>query len=146
MSHATRPPTAKSKYVPRPSGFLEFEPVSLDSARAALEEIDEGIAALASPEYWQTVRRAPLATDRALTGRALSWLTELPEIVRPRATAQRYPRIVNALASAWGDAHARAKYFEHLLNDRRRGRRGFPIDVERELRALHQYTGTPARR
>lgn len=141
-----RPPLAKPKYVPRPSGLMEFEPVSLDSARAALDEIDAGMAAMVSPEYWAKVRRAPLATDRALTGRALNWLGDLPEVVRPRITTERYPRIVNALAAAWGDPYARGKYFDHLLNDRRRGRRGFPIDVERELRALHQHAETLTRR
>ena len=125
---------------------MEFEPVSIDSARAALDEVDEGMAALVSPEYWQTVRRAPLATDRALTGRTLIWLADLPEAVRPRVTVERYARIVNALAAAWDDVHARGKYFEHLLNDRRRGRRGFPIDVERELKTLHEHARTLTRR
>ena len=125
---------------------MEFEPVSIDSAAAALDEIDAGMAAMVSPDYWQKVRRAPLATDRALTGRALTWLGDLPGVVCPRVTSERYPRIVNALAAAWDDPHARGKYFEHLLNDRRRGRRGFPVDVERELRVLHQYSGTLSRR
>lgn len=134
--------TTQPTYVPRQSGLMDFEPVSVDSARAALDELPEGMAALLNNQYWEKVRRAPLATDRALTGRAMEWVGRLPEDLRPRVTCDRYARIVNALAAAWGDAHAREKTFEHLLNDRRRGRRGFPVDVERELSALCLYAST----
>jgi hypothetical protein len=131
-------------YVPRRSGLMEFEPVSIDSARAALDELPEGMAVLLDSGYWQKVRRAPLATDRALTGRAMHWAGELPSEVRPSITCERYPRVINALVDAWHDANAREKMFDHLLNDRRRGRRGFPIDVERELSALCLYaSGLP---
>lgn len=132
------PPT----FVPSTSGLMDFEPVSVDSARAALDELPEGMAALLDTQYWEKVRRAPLATDRALTGRSMAWVGQLPEALRPRATCERYARIVNALAAAWGDAHARERYFDHLLNDRRRGRRGFPVDVERELSALCLHAST----
>ena len=89
-----------------------------------------------SPEYWAKVRRKTLATDRALTGRSMKWLAELPEDLRPVITMQRYARVINSIVDAWPDAQHRDEVFENLLNDRRRGRRGFPIDVERELSAL----------
>ena len=123
-------------WTPRRSGLMDFEPVSVDSARAALDELPEGMAAMLNPEYWEKVRRAPLATDRALTGRTMAWLSELPTQVRPELTTERYPRVLNAIAAAWDDEHGRDKVFDHLLNDRRRGRRGFPIDIEREISAL----------
>jgi hypothetical protein len=100
------PPT--TAYVPRSSGMMEFEPVSIDEARAALDEIDPSITALVGPEYWTKVRRKTQPTDRALTGLSMTWLAALPA-------------------------------FDDLLNSRRRGRRGFPIDVERELSALCLY-------
>lgn len=134
--------TTQPHYVPRKSGLMDFEPVSVDSARAALDELPEGMAALLNNQYWEKVRRAPLATDRALTGRTMEWVGRLPAPLRPLATCDRYARIVNALAAAWNDPHARERYFEHLLNDRRRGRRGFPVDVERELTALGQYANS----
>jgi hypothetical protein len=130
------------KYVPRRSGLMEFEPVSIDSARAALDELPEGMARLLDSQYWEKVRRAPLATDRLLTGKAMGWVSELPDQLRPRATVDRYARIVNALAAAWHDEVGRDKMFEHLLNDRRVGRRGFPPDVERELSALCLYASS----
>ena len=129
-------PLPPNKFTPSPSGFVEFEPVSVDSARAALDELPAGVEVLLDDSYWQKVRRAPLATDRALTGQAMAWIAELPEAVQPRLTSERYPRVVNALAAAWHDGHARNNMFEHLLNGRRSGRRGFPIDIERELSAL----------
>jgi hypothetical protein len=134
--------TSQPQYVPRKSGLMDFEPVSIDSARASLDELPEGMAALLDGQYWEKVRRAPLATDRALTGRAMEWVARLAPPLQPRATVDRYARIVNALAAAWDDPHARARYFEHLLSDRRRGRRGFPPDVERELRLLGRYADT----
>jgi hypothetical protein len=78
-----------SAYVPRSSGLMEFEPVSIDEARAALDEIDAAMASMLSPEYWTKVRRKTLATDRALTGRSMKWLADLPEEVRPVVTMQR---------------------------------------------------------
>ena len=43
------------------------------------------------------------------------------------------------LAAAWNGPESRDECLEHLLNDRRRGRRGFPPDVERELVTLRRY-------
>lgn len=133
MNTAKTPPQP-----PDPSEALEFEPVSLDAARAAHDELPSGVEKMLDhvPGYWQKNRRAPLATDRGLTGAAMDWLAQLPPGVHPHAVCERYPRIVNAIAGAWPHAEARAQIFDHLLNDRRTGRRGFPIDVEREISAL----------
>lgn len=135
---------AQTKYVPRRSGLMDFEPVSVDEARAALDDMPDGVATFLGSQYWEKVRRSPLATDRALTGRAMAWLGELHESLRPQATVARYPRVINSIVDAWPDAQARDQVFEHLLNGRRRGRRGFPIDVERELSTLCLYaSGLP---
>jgi hypothetical protein len=137
MSAKRRTPQQQpTAYVPRRSGLMEFEPVSIDEARAALDEIDAAMASLIRPEYWLNVRRKPLASDRALTGRSMKWLAELPEDLRPVVTMQRYARVINSIVDAWPDPDDRDEVFENLLNDRRKGRRGFPIDVERELSSL----------
>jgi hypothetical protein len=122
--------------------MMEFEPVSIDSARAALDELPPDVASLVNPDYWVKARRAPLATDRALTGAAMAWLGELPPEVRPLVTVERYARIVNTIAAAWASERECEKVFDHLLNDRRRGRRGFPIDVEREISTLWLYASS----
>jgi hypothetical protein len=140
MSSLKPPP----KFQPSATGVLDFETVSLDSARAALDELPTGVARVldAVPGYWQKNRRAALASDRALTGVAMDWAVQLPENVRPLVTSERYPRIINAIADAWADPRTRAEMFDHLLNDRRTGRRGFPIDVEREISALCLYASS----
>lgn len=137
MSTKKPPP----KYKPSPSGLMEFEPVSIEAARAVHEEIPPDVARALDyvPGYWEKNRRPALATDRALTGRAMEWTSQLPENLRPVVTTARYPRIVNVIAASWSDPAARAEMFDHLLNDRRVGRRGFPIDVEREIAALCLY-------
>ena len=138
------PPNPPTKYRPSAVGTLDFQSVSIDSARAALDELPSGVERVldAMPGYWQKNRRAALATDRALTGRAMDWSVQLPQNIRPLVTTERYPRIVNALADAWPDSDARTELFDHLLNDRRVGRRGFPIDVEREISALCLYASS----
>ena len=121
--------------------MMEFQPTTIDDARAVLDELPPDVARVLEsvPGYWQKNRRSPLATDRALTGRAMDWTRQLPENLRPRLTTERYPRIVNAIADTWPDAKARAEMFDHLLNDRRVGRRGFPVEIEREIAALCLY-------
>jgi hypothetical protein len=120
MSAKRRVPP-RTAYVPSASGMMEFEPVSIESAREALDEIDATMASMLSPEYWAKVRRKTQATDRALTGRSMKWLAELPEELRPVITMHRYARVINVIVDAWPN---------------RKGRRGFPVDVERELSAL----------
>jgi hypothetical protein len=141
MNPKRPPPRPTPKFEPTASGLLEFEPVSIDSARAALDELPTDVARVLEtvPGFWQKNRRPPLATDRSLTGRAMAWVSQLPPHVHPKATILRYARIINAIADAWADPAARMDMFDHLLNDRRVGRRGFPIDVEREISALCLY-------
>jgi len=124
--------------------MMEYEPVSVDSARAILDELPTDVARVLEsvPGFWQKHRRPPLATDRPLPGRALEWVGRLPAHVYPKATIARYARIINAIADAWADPVARTEMFDHLLNDRRVGRRGFPIDVEREISALCLYASS----
>ena len=141
MSPRKPPPP---KYKPTPSGLMEFQPVSIDDAREALDALPLDVARVLEsvPGYWPKHRRPALATDRALTGRAMTWLGELPAKLRPQVTIDRYARVVNAIADAWADPAARAEMFDHLLNDRRIGRRGFPIEVEQEISALCLHAST----
>ena len=105
------PPNLPPKFKPSSSGVLDFHSVSLDSARAALDELPSGVERVLDgvPGYWVKNRRTPLATDRALTGRAMDWTVQLPANIRPVLTTERYPRIVNAIAAAWPDSEARAR-------------------------------------
>jgi hypothetical protein len=120
---------------------LEFELTDLDTARHALDALPPGVEEVQRmrPGYWNERRRRPLPTDRALAGIALEWLTRLPADVRPVATAERFPRLINQLAETWTSAQRCQETFEELLLDHRGGRRGFPFEVENELRGLRRY-------
>ena len=60
--------------------------------------------------------------------------------MRPMALANQHPRIANILALDWSNPAACRRYFNELLLDHRRGdRRGFPIEVHRELEVLRDY-------
>jgi hypothetical protein len=123
---------------------MDFEVVSIDAARDILDELPPDVARVLEsvPGYWQNNRRPPLATDRALTGRAMEWIGRLPENIRPQLTSLRYPRVVNQIADAWPNAEQRSDVFEHLLNGRRIGRRGFPVEIESEISALCLYASS----
>jgi hypothetical protein len=96
-------------------------------------------------------RRAPAddPDDGTLLDRTFKWLATLPADLRPTATARAYPRIVNRIGDLWGHCEYTRLYFQGLLIDRRRDRKGFPPGVRRELEALQQYyfetlSGLPA--
>ncbi|HMQ74005.1 MAG TPA: hypothetical protein PKA84_00740 [Rubrivivax sp.] len=118
---------------------LEFELTDLDEARRALDELPPGVgtAQAGSPGYWKGRRRPPQPTDRALTGAAIEWMLGLREDLRPRELCERFPRLANALATAWADAAQRQQALEKLVNDERGQRSGFPHAVRMELELLY---------
>ena len=127
---------------PKPElGAIDYEPTDFWDARIAHNQLPPGVDEFGrmQPGYWEERRRRSKATDRALTGHSLEWLIRLPAVVQPQALRDQYPRIVNGLSERWSD-HARVlEFFEHLLNDPRPGRRGFPEAVQRELELLCEY-------
>lgn len=48
-----------------------------------------------------------------------------------------FPHIVGHLVDYWRSPHAAREYLDELVNDRRDGRRGFPMEVFEELMFLH---------
>ena len=122
-------------------GF-EFELTDIDEARRILDAESESqfdVAAIDRPQHWKKLRRVSLPTDRALTGRALDWLTTLPPNLRPQALSSQFPRIVNALAEVWDEPGPCQAAFDRLLRDGRKGRKGFPPAVREELAALRNW-------
>jgi hypothetical protein len=95
-------------------------------------------------------REAPAIADVTLRGRngkavnhllssTIDWLASLPPSARPLALATRYPRIANRIAHEWKEPSACQKDFDDLVYDTRGKRRGFPLDVHRELLILRDY-------
>jgi hypothetical protein len=120
------------------SGSLEFEKVSLNDARKALEET--GPAAYATPkqkENWEEKRtEAPTET---ISDETTAWMAELPEAVRPRQLALRYARLANRLCKAWAEPAKCDRLLDDLMIDRRGTRKGFPLPVANELANLRDY-------
>jgi hypothetical protein len=77
---------------------------------------------------------------RKLSQAAERWLCSLPETLRPEALVRAYPRIANRLAQCWIDHELREKVLADLLEDRRKGRKGFPAAVHAELAALSAFS------
>jgi len=91
----------------------------------------------ADPDFVRLRKAKPI--DHLLP-MSMKWLRSLPEEVRPIALANHYPRIANVLALDWNKPLVCRRYFDELLIDHRRGdRRGFPLDVHRELEMLRDY-------
>ncbi|MEP7300148.1 MAG: hypothetical protein ABI699_01360 [Caldimonas sp.] len=121
---------------------LEFELTDFGDAKRVLD--DESIsqfhvATLDSPEHWKRARRAKLPTDRALSGRTIDWLLSLPSGLRPQKLSSQFPRVANALAEAWGEPHECQAALDKLLHSERKGRKGFPPEVNYELIALRDW-------
>ncbi|MEP7281012.1 MAG: hypothetical protein ABI696_03445 [Rubrivivax sp.] len=124
-----------------PPGTIEFELTDFETARGALDDLPAGVEqlqGLMTPDYWLDKRRAPVPSDRALTGTAIDWLIALPPSLRPKAMSERYPRAVNRLAELWTDPLRRHSALDELMVDRRGHRQGFPPEVKAEIELLRR--------
>ena len=113
-------------------------------AREGLKSLLDGLARAKplSPGYWEPMRRKLLPRDHALAGPTIT-LAPRPAggAVRPHALCERYPRVANALAGTWPRVAERTTVLDTLLLDRRGGRRGSALKVQRELEALKHEAG-----
>ena len=124
---------------PQPDDALPFEETDFAAARRALDEPPAGleVARQLRSFNWEGRRRPAEATDHAILGRTVDWILNLDPDARPTHLADSIPRIANALAERWSDPEAAGAYVTDLLVDRRGGRRGFPMQIKRELVMLH---------
>jgi hypothetical protein len=133
-----------------PPGWIDFELTDFDDAKRVLDELPAGLAEVQrlrqSEGGWDVKRRKPLPSDRALTGEAMDWLISLPPALRPHATCEQFPRVANVVAASWSDLSFSLQVIDHMINDYRGGRRGFPPAVRAELQALHEHQRHRARR
>jgi hypothetical protein len=70
------------------------------------------------------------------------WLATLPSEVQPRELSRQFPRIANSICAMWKDTEPCEKYVDELLTDRRNGRRGFAVEIVREIERLRAYRET----
>jgi hypothetical protein len=127
-------------------GAFEFELTDIAEARKALDELPPGVESVLtmSPGYWLSRRRKPESGDLALTRPAIDWMMGLLPHLRPQAGAQRFPRLVNAIAKSWETPGECDSLLEGLLNDCRPGRQGLPSAVRSEFEALRTARASAA--
>jgi hypothetical protein len=114
-----------------------------------MEQLEEDRALAAGNTAWESemlnerdgegsksLRHSAPAT---LDAKAVAWLHQLPQHVRPSNTSERFPHIVNALAAVWATPARCRGQFDQLLIDQRGDRQGFPKAVGSELAALKDY-------
>ena len=112
---------------------LEFEKVSVDDARKALDGTPK-----AEDKPKTDMRRGPDANP-VLLDATVAWIAELPYAARPSELARRYPRIANSIAELWRRVARCEEYLDTLLVDQRGDRKGFPPAVAQELTVLKNY-------
>lgn len=90
----------------------------------------------ATESYWLQRRDPERPQDMALSALGKLWTDQFPLAQRPKSLCRQYPRLANRLALCWPDQQLTGMVLVDLLIDRRGGRRGFPADVQAELRQL----------
>jgi hypothetical protein len=63
----------------------------------------------------------------------VAWAAQLPSDVQPHELMRSFARIANRLAGGWSEPDATLAYFQQLLMTQRPNRKGFPVQVRREL-------------
>ena len=120
------------------SGAFEFEKVSLNDARKALDETGPaGYSVKRKTENWAEKRHA--GAPEALGEDTTAWMAELPAAVRPTQLALRYARLANRLCELWNDPVPCERLLDELMMDQRGGRQGFPLKVANELATLRDH-------
>ncbi len=114
---------------------LEFEKVSVDDARKALDGQAKN-EDKAKPA--EAVRRGP-EVNPVLLDATVAWMNALPYAVRPTELAARFPRIANSIAELWPRADRCEQYLDSLMVDQRGGRKGFPMSIALEVASLRSY-------
>ena len=118
---------------------IVFEKVSIAEARAVLRGPD--VIPKADDE-WADKRCKPLPSDLMLMSDTELWLSHLPQRVKPAYLAEKFPRVVNKIFNVWRRPEACLKIFDELMMDERGTRRGFPLEVAREITNLRVYYTT----
>jgi len=77
--------------------------------------------------------------DKSLDANGKMLLDKLPEDIRPKVTAEKYPRVVNKLGTLWKRPDEFVEYLDELLVDKRGKRKGFPLSVALELASVKDH-------
>jgi hypothetical protein len=94
------------------------------------------VAEVGSPA---AMRRPYTEEDLRLSAESQAFLSSLTDSVRPNQLAERYPRIVNKMATLWRRPTQMDQYFDELLIDKRGNRQGFPLGILMEIITLKEH-------
>lgn len=86
---------------------------------------------------WAGRRKAQPA--QAILPTTRQWMSAVPPDYRPHSLAIRFPRIANLIAASWDNPKDCTAYLYSLLHDERGGRKGFPVEVQKDLADLRVY-------
>ncbi|KAF3996178.1 hypothetical protein [Glaciimonas immobilis] len=117
-------------------GFIPFEVVSISEAKAVL---DWDKPADKKEIQWELLRRTQRAADIKLSDATYKWVSTIPKDIWPLWLMKSFPRIANQLANTWAQPAGCDALFTQLLLDQRGTRKGFPVEVSREIMALKLY-------
>ena len=121
----------------RPSGSIDFEPVSIPAATAPAAPVDDKIDRdPLSINFGREKVHKPAAAERMLAGTTIDWLISFPMEARPKALCEKYPHVANRLAGEWRDAARVRGSLQALVDDARWGSAGYPALVQGELNKL----------
>jgi len=90
------------------------------------------------------LRRPYSENDLRLSAESQALLSTLTDSVRPNQLAERFPRIVNKMATLWRRPSQMDQYFDELLIDKRGNRQGFPLGILMEIITLKEHYQTAA--
>jgi len=125
-------PAGEVKKATDATGPLEFEKISVEDAKRAL---DRGHGA----HQEAAERKARELADNVLLDATATWFGQLPAHVRPLEVGRRYRRIANRLSELWNRQAACESYFDELLAGRQSEGKILPAEIVAELTQLRAH-------
>jgi hypothetical protein len=137
----------KPRIVNAPSVHAHAPGTNLDQAlefdtNAYEKALDAHVGERYEKERTQQMARARLdapSVPERPTSKATELIAKIPKDLSLIHVYSEYPRVLNKIASTWGNPREFYPYIDSLLMDSRGGRQGFPFAVARELNRLAQH-------
>lgn len=88
---------------------------------------------------FESMRRPEDPRENRVRSSTIKWARTIPSALRPRALVIQFPRLANTLADVWCQPKVFYMLLCQLMVDDRGGRKGFPLEVRRDLAKLRIY-------
>jgi hypothetical protein len=138
FAHPPIGPMSSKPFELRPSEFIEFESVAIESVpETPKAPVDDTIDAdPLSINFERKKDFKPTSAERVLAGETIDWLVSFAPDARPKALCERYAHVANRLAKQWRDKPRSGQSLTALVSDPRWGTAGYPAQVQDELSRL----------